>query len=439
MSVPRTNGNGPRPLGELLDLGRILSQRQTRDPRAAQHRGLADPKGVRPVSRCLSDIKPESVAWLFPGRIALGKLCILEGHPGLGKSTLLTDLAARVTTGRGLPGDPNMTPSGVLLLNAEEGASDTIRPRLEAAGANCDMVHLLDAVADEDGNEHPIVLGDPGDRKSIGALEVMIESRGIKLICVDVLMAFLSSARDSYRDQDIRIALRPLSELAERTGCAIVAVRHLRKSTGGGSIIAGGGSIAIAGAARSVLLVDRDPADPNRRVLAVVKNNLAPLASSLSFEIDGAENGSGRVSWLGESDQTADSLTQARAVDAPREEDRSKGQECAQFLLQLLAEGPLERREVLRAAKADGFPERTIDRAAKALGVTKRRDGFGAAMRSLWELPSVPPSQNSSATQPHMADLAEMEQSGGTEEQVIEEERRFERECIERENEDPPW
>lgn len=439
MSDPRTNGNGPRPLGELLDLGRILSQRQSRDPRTAQQRGLPGPKAVRPVSRCLSDIKPESVAWLFPGRIALGKLCILEGHPGQGKSTLLTDLAARVTTGRGLPGDPNMNPSGVLLLNAEEGAADTIRPRLEAAGANCDLVHLLDAVADEDGNEHPIVLGDPGDKRSIRALEVMIESRGIKLICVDVLMAFLSSARDSYRDQDIRIALRPLSELAERTGCAIVAVRHLRKSTGGGSITAGGGSIASAGAARSVLLVDRDPADPNRRVLAIVKNNLAPLAPSLSFQIEGAENGSGAVSWLGVSDQTADSLTQARALDSPRDEDRSKADECADFLVQLLADGPLKRKEVLRAAKAEGFPERTIDRAAKGLGVLRRREGFGAELRSLWELNAIPPNRTNSATRPQMADLAGMEETGGTEDQIIQDERRFERECIERENEDPPW
>ncbi len=341
------------------------------------------------ITRRLSDVQPKQVQWLSPGRIPFGKLTVLEGDPGLGKSTVLLDLAARLTRGEGLPGDPELEPADVILLTAEDGLADTVRPRLEAAGAVLAHVHSLEGFIRDDGVSAEIVLGDPAKPASLDVLERLIGETGARLVVVDVLTAFLSGARDSYKDHDMRAALRPLAALAERTGCAIIVVRHLRKSGGGKAINAGGGSIAIGGAARSVLLVDKDPGDEERRVLASVKCNLAPAPASLAFRLVGTEAGASRIEWLGRSEQTAESLTEARASNEGEAGQQSKVEECAECLREWLTPSGMERQEVLRLAREAGYYGRTVERARVRIGLVHRSTGFGTEKRSVWSLPSI--------------------------------------------------
>lgn len=247
--------------------------------------GLEDPS-ARYRSTRLADVVAERVEWLWPGRMPRGKLVVLDGDPSVGKSTLALDLAARITTGHPMPGEDlaMVPPSAVVLMAAEDGLADTIRPRLDAAGADCTRVHHLDAVptVDDEGTvrERPPVI--PGD---VEAIEALVVATGAVLVIVDVLMAYLSGRSDSHRDQDVRGALAPLVAVAERTGATIVVLRHLTKSPGGAAIYRGGGSIGIVGAARSALLAAVDPDDDTgtRRVLAAIKCNLGPLSAAMGY------------------------------------------------------------------------------------------------------------------------------------------------------------
>jgi hypothetical protein len=244
-----------------------------------------------------SEVQPKRVEWLWPGRIPLGKVTVLDGDPSLGKSAITLDLAARVTTGRSMPdGSPSPT-GGVLVLNAEDEDADTIVPRLKAMGARLDRVRILKILPDPDGERQPEI---PGD---LAAIEKAARSVGAKLIIIDPIMAFLGGRTNSFRDQDVRRALAPLARLAERLGVAIVIVRHLNKNTGEqNSLYRGGGSIGIIGAARSGLLVARNPDDETgeARILASTKANLGRLPTSLGYSIQ-THGASICVAWTGES------------------------------------------------------------------------------------------------------------------------------------------
>jgi hypothetical protein len=324
----------------------------------------------------------------------MGKLTILEGHPGLGKSTLLAELAARVTRGQEFSGIEIYEPGAVVLLSAEDGLADTVRPRLDAAGADCGNVLVLDGYKSSSGVFGQITIGDPRNPAGLAVLEEVIRREGAQLVCIDVLAAYLSGSRDTHRDHDIRQALRPLADLAESTGCAIVAVRHLRKDASGSALAAGGGSIGFAGVARSLLLLDRDPDQLGRLVLAVVKSNLAERAASLLFRLEPSSNGAACVRWLGKSEHTADSLTAARAAPRLDSDEKSKVEECADYLRDWLVDGPLDRREVLQLAKEHRFSESVLDRAAGMLGVTKRKSGYSKAKRSEWSLSPFPSAES---------------------------------------------
>src|ERR1043166_3285913 len=191
----------------------------------------------QPVSRCLADVRPERVTWLAPARVPFGKPTVLEGPPGLGKSSFTLDLAARLSRGEGLPGDPPLERAATVLLTAEDGLGDTVRPRLEAAGADCSLVHAIEAFVRPDGELADLVLPDV---ETMLMIEQQIEEVGARLVIIDVLAAYLSNTIDSYKDQHIRGVLRPLAALAERTNTALVVVRHLRKAGGGRAIYADG-------------------------------------------------------------------------------------------------------------------------------------------------------------------------------------------------------
>jgi hypothetical protein len=325
----------------------------------------------------VSDVSRERVQWLWPGRMPRGKLVMVDGDPGLGKSTLMLDCAAKISTGSPWPDGAPCDCGDVILLSAEDGIADTIRPRLEAARADLDRVHAFQAVLAEDGQAAP-----PSIPRDLDTLERVVEETGALLVIVDVLSAFLSSHVDSHRDQDVRSALMPLAKLAERTGACVVALRHLNKAGGANALYRGGGSIGIIGAARVGMLVAPDPEDGSR---AVTKSNLAAIPPSLVYRIvTDDEFECGRIAWDGESRHSAGDLLAGPSND----EERSARDEAVEFLRDVLAGCPMPAREVKRLAREAGIAERTLDRARKRAGVVTRKEGFGG--KWVWALTSSP-------------------------------------------------
>jgi len=330
----------------------------------------------------LSGVEPEEVGWLWQSWLALGKLALIDGDPGLGKSAMTLDLAARVSSGHRFPDGAPCEPAGVVILSAEDGLADTIRPRLDAAGANVDRIVSLATVADENGQER--LLSIPED---IPLIEKGIERVGARLVVVDPLMAFLSGETNSHRDQDVRRALAPLAALAERTGTCVLVVRHLNKAPGNNPLYRGGGSIGIIGAARMAFVVGEDPRDKNRRVLASTKNNLAKPPRSLMFTLEEVEGGAVRVNWLGESEVSAHQL-----LATPQDQEHADAlSEAVEFLNDVLAQGPVPASQVKEEAEEAGISERTLKRAKKRVGVITYREGeLGegrGAGRWMWKMP----------------------------------------------------
>lgn len=334
----------------------------------------------------LSDVRPEQVRWLWPARIPLGKLTIIDGDPGLGKSTVTLDIAARVSKGQPMPdgtrGDLS-GPAGVILLSAEDGLADTIVPRLQAAGADLSRIDALPSVPDRNGGERlPNI---PGD---LLELESDIARVGAQLVVIDPLMAYLGPDVNSFRDQDVRRALAPLAQMAERTGVAVVIVRHLNKMAGSNPLYRGGGSIGIIGAARSGLLVARDPDDPAGTgcVLASVKCNIAKLPPSLKFHVEQVAEGVGQIKWGGHSPRGAAALL--AAPDSNRK--ATAFDRAADLLTDVLAGGPMPAERVLDLAKGRGVSEHTLERAKSRLGVRSQRVGtVGAGGHWEWKLPDA--------------------------------------------------
>jgi hypothetical protein len=320
------------------------------------------------VGQLLSEVEAERVDFLWRGRIPKGKLTLIEGDPDNGKSALTTDLAARVSVGRPWPDGSSCERGGAVLLNAEDGLADTIKPRLDAAGGDGSRVLALATVPDGDSER---MLSIPED---LAIIRQGIERVGAILVVVDPLMAFLSGDVNSHRDQDVRRALAPLARLAEDTGAAVVVVRHLNKGSGGNPIYRGGGSIGIVGAARSALLVAKHPEDESRRVLARIKGNLAKPVVSLAFALTEAVNGSVRVEWKGETPHTADALL-ATPADP---EERSATDEAVAFLRDVLGSGPVWSVQVKKEARKAEISEATLRRAKGMIGVRSVKEADGS-------------------------------------------------------------
>lgn len=353
-----------------------MSKPSTRAPGKQRSADAGDEQELEPPvefdSVCLADVKPEQVSWLWDRRIPYGKLTIIEGHPGVGKSTLTLEIAARVSRGDALPGGETIPIGNVLLLTAEDGLADTVRPRLDAAGANPFKIHALQKL--------------PTIPEDIPALEQYVKENYTRLLIIDPLNAYLAGEVNSFKDHDIRRALAPLAAMAEHTGCAIVVVRHLTKASNGQAIVAGGGSIGIIGQARCAMLVAADPENPSEIVLAVVKNNLAAKPESLKFRLASDESGWARIEWIGFSPHTADAL-----IAAGRDgEDAGPIEEAMQLLAEWLRNGPLPKADLLKSAKAAGLSTRTLERAKQKLGVVHRKNGYSKDSRTTWELPSSP-------------------------------------------------
>jgi hypothetical protein len=331
----------------------------------------------------LSEIEARPVRWLWPQRIPLGAITMLDGTPGLGKSQLTLDLAARVSRGDRM-GDGTLGLQGdVILLTAEDALAQTIRPRLDALGADTTRIHDL-RLRGTDGAGHGLVF--PNDFSSLR--EALARLPGCRLIVIDTLSAFLGSEVNSFKDQDVRRVLSVLKDIAEEFDVAVVCIRHLNKSRGGSALNRGGGSIAFAGAARSVLLCSNDPAYDSadgRRVLASVKNNLAREAESLAFHLETVDlPGLGSFSHVvfdGLSHHRADALVDAQDED---QETKTAIDAAGEFLAEFLRGGPQRKGDVLSAAQAKQLARRTVERAAHRMNLRTIK-GFGTD--GSWGLP----------------------------------------------------
>lgn len=331
----------------------------------------------------LSEVEPEEVRWLWPGRIPLGKLTILDGDPGTGKTTLALDLAARVSRGSPMPdgAKPDYDgPQGVVILTAEDGLADTIRPRLDAADADVEQITSPGVIHEEDGGERLPTVEDKE------AIRTAIQEVSAALVVLDPLAAYLGAEVDSHRDASVRGALRGLAQVAEETATAVLAIRHLNKAQDLKAMYRGGGSIAFTASARSVLLAAPHPDDPNgdQGVLASIKCNLAPPQESLEYRSVTEEHGAVRIDWLGTSGHSAENLLVNRSGTA-----KSKGgkrERAKEWLRYQLADGPVESRELKRRVEHQPFSWKTVGRAAEELGIDKEKNGFDGGW--VWQLPT---------------------------------------------------
>jgi hypothetical protein len=314
----------------------------------------------------LADLEETRLRWLWAGRIPAGKLTMLEGDPGLGKSMLWAKLVAHITTGEPLPGDGEVhDPADVLVVCAEDDLHDTIAPRLRAAGADLRRVHSVTLARDDKG--HLIPLSIPED---LPRLRKAIVTARASLIVFDPVIAYLSETINSGNDASVRRALTPLAEIAQTTGAAVVMIRHLNKQGDLKALYRGGGSIAFIGAARSGLVVDRHPEQEGVVVLAQTKSNLARGVPALAYSVDSwAEDPTiPVVTWGDELNITAEQLLHKPdgRTDAPTRDA------AVTFLRELLADGPVAAKEVQKAAREAGIAWRTVER-AKERAVARTR------------------------------------------------------------------
>jgi len=256
----------------------------------------------------LSEVETQPIEWLWRGRIPFGKITILDGDPGVGKSLLALTIAACVSTGRPMPDSTFGWQGGVILITPEDSPEDTIKPRMEAVGCDPSQVHLLNTAITYDTKTQDVYERPFSLSQDLKDLEMGIIRNHAILVVIDPLMAVLGRNIDSSRDQDVREVLTPLAQIAERTGCAILIIRHLNKGNSANSLYRGAGSIGITAAARVALLVAHDPADEQKRVFATIKNNLSKVATNLTFQIVENERGVPYIQWLGENHHTTSTL-----------------------------------------------------------------------------------------------------------------------------------
>jgi putative DNA primase/helicase len=326
--------------------------------------------GVELCRMC--DLRTQFIEWLWPRRLALGKLALLEGDPGLGKSLLTLDLCARLSRGWPLPdGSGVMEPGNALVLNAEDGDADTVRARLVALGADLARVFVL-AGAGMSGV--PIRLP-----SQCPLLDEALTRTKARLVILDPLLAFLDSGVIAGNDQSVRRALTPLAALAAHHNCCVLMVRHLNKRGGRHALYRGGGAIGLLGACRSAWLVGRDPVVAGQCVLAQVKNNLAASQGSLGFRVV-AESGAIGLSWLGPSPWSAEQVLAGLSRGAARLQARA-------FLLSALESGPRLVREIWSEGQRQGLSARTMRRAGQDLSIASQRVEHDGRHENYWLLP----------------------------------------------------
>ncbi|MGL4511514.1 MAG: AAA family ATPase [Lacipirellulaceae bacterium] len=319
----------------------------------------------------MSTVASKQVDWLWENRIAIGRISLVVGMPGAGKSFLTCDLAARVSRGSPWPDGTPCRQGSVVLISSEDDPADTIKPRLDAHGADVAQVHLLlgrQRSTGHEGDIAPFTLGDVNVLRR--TLELLPDCR---LVVVDPIGSYLGGKVDAHRENEVRAVLGPIAQLASEHGVAVVLVAHRRKGATAFADDSAMGSRAFTGIARSVWHVAADPGSRTRRLFVPGKNNLGPQRGGLAFSIDGAP---ARVAW--ESDPLDMTADEAFAYEGQRSDDGGPQLKAAkEFLRTTLADGPVASIEVERLASDAGIAERTLGRARQELRVKSSPRGFG--------------------------------------------------------------
>ena len=295
----------------------------------------------------MSDVELTPVEWLWKPYLPFGKLSVLQGNPGEGKTYFAMHLAAACTNGKLLPNMERMEPFNVIYQTAEDGLGDTVKPRLIEAGADLDRVLVIDD------SDVQLTLSDERIEKAI------IENNA-RLVIIDPIQAYLGADVDMNRANEVRPIFMRLGQVAQRTGCAILLIGHLNKAAGMQSLQRGLGSIDIATAVRSVMFIGKLKHDPTMRILTHEKSSLAPPGASLAFSL-GDEGG---FRWVGEYDITADEMLSG--IEPQRE---TKTQQAKDLICALLAGGKqVFSEDIDKAALERGIPGRTVRDAKRELG-----------------------------------------------------------------------
>jgi len=342
------------------------------------------------IVRRASEITPEPIDWLWPSRVAIGKQTMIVGEPGLGKSQLTAFMAAAITTGGQWPCNEGQAALGsVIILSAEDDAADTIRPRLDAAGADPTRILIVSAVQSDDGKGRRTF----NLQADLDLLEQEItKARDVRLVIIDPISSYMGKT-DSHKNSDVRGVLEPVGEMAARLRVAVVSVTHKSKGKGNSAINSAIGSIGFTGVARSAFLVDKDPDDQDRRLFLQIKNNIAKDPGGLAFRIGqqllpGDIIGSA-IFW--DSQRVSCTADQVLAANE-NASDRPAQTEAEDFLRDILRDGPRLAKDVEGEAREVGVSWRTVNRAKKTLGIVTERkaesgQGLGRAGRWYWSLP----------------------------------------------------
>ncbi len=301
----------------------------------------------------MSNVEVEEVKWVWYPYIPYGKVTIIQGDPGEGKTTFILSLISLLTNGQPLPEEETANEViNVIYQTAEDGLGDTIKPRLLACGADCERVLVIDE------NETELTLSDK-------RLEEAINETNAKLIVLDPMQAYLGSDVDMHRANEIRPIMKRLSLLAERTGCAFVLVGHMNKMQSSKSAYRGLGSIDFRAAARSVLIVGRVKDEPSLRIVAHDKSSLAPEGKSIAFELN-PETG---FKWKGYCETTVDELLSGKGSVL------SKVQQAENLLNDLLTDGEMLSDEIRVRANELDISNRTLKQAKQNLKIKAIRKG----------------------------------------------------------------
>ena len=307
----------------------------------------------------MDTIEREEIKWLWKPYIPYGKITIVQGDPGEGKTSLILKLASELSLGRCFGEDELREPINIIYQTAEDGLADTVKPRLEDSGADCKRIMVIDD------SEDSLSMNDV-------RIEAAIRTTGAKLLILDPLQAYLGVKVDMNRANETRDITKRLGTIAEKTGCAVVLIGHMNKGSGAKAAYRGIGSIDFFAIARSVLLVARIPENPNIRALAQIKNNLEKEGSTVAFEIkDNVFN------WVGEYDISIEELLSGFSQG-------NKSLKAESFLKDLLTEeDSYPASEIFAKGKILGISKRTLENSKQELGIKSIRVGTGWH----WKLP----------------------------------------------------
>lgn len=385
LAIPDFGANRPAGVSDFNDLMAFAG-------REAVKRVIAAAKAVNSLAtgiiyQRLSDVQAMPIQWLWPDRIARGKLTMIAGNPGLGKSQLAINLAATVSTSGSWPGDGRCSePGAVVILSSEDDAADTIRPRLEAAGADLQLCYILEAIRDVDreGKTYQRSFSLKRDLEQLSLL--LTDLKDVRLVVVDPISAYLGDA-DSHKNAEIRALLAPLGNLAAKHSVAVVAVSHLNKGGQQDALLRVMGSLAFVAAARAAYAVVKDQDEPDRRLFLPLKNNLGSDSTGYAFTVESVTLPSGiltsRVVWESEPVTITAQEAMTPVCDAG---EQSELTEARVFLESLLADGPVSAKQVRADAEGAGHSWATIRRAQKLLGVQAAKGEFKGGWQ--WRLPS---------------------------------------------------